>query len=85
MSTADFQRLVNRFQGTMRDYHVMIHFQRTESSMLPISVRGAEGRMDAFKFLLPVVQKISDKLERAAVASDKPSRTKSCAGLPITV
>jgi DNA primase len=33
-------------------------------------MRGADGRMDAFKFLLPVVQKISDKLERAAVASD---------------
>ena len=26
--------------------------------------------MDAFKFLLPAVQRISDKLERAAVASD---------------
>ena len=26
--------------------------------------------MDAFKFLLPAVQKISDKLERAAVAND---------------
>ena len=33
-------------------------------------MRGAEGRMDAFKFLLPAVQKISDKLERAAVAND---------------
>ena len=30
----------------------------------------AEGRMDAFKFLLPSVQKLQDKLERAAVASD---------------
>jgi len=33
-------------------------------------MRGADGRMDGFKFLLPAVQKISDKLERAAVASD---------------
>ena len=33
-------------------------------------MRGADGRMDAFKFLLPAVQKIPDKLERAAVASD---------------
>ncbi len=33
-------------------------------------MRGAEGRMDALKFLLPVIQKISDKLERAAIASD---------------
>jgi DNA primase len=30
----------------------------------------AEGRMDALKFLLPAVQKISDKLERAVVAQD---------------
>jgi len=33
-------------------------------------MRGADGRMDAFKFLMPAVQKISDKLERAAIASD---------------
>jgi len=33
-------------------------------------MRGADGRMDAFKFLLPAVQKLPDKLERAAVASD---------------
>jgi len=33
-------------------------------------MRTAEGRMDAFKFLLPSVQKIPDRLERAAVASD---------------
>jgi len=32
--------------------------------------RSAEGRMDAFKFLLPSVQRISDRLERAAVAND---------------
>ena len=30
----------------------------------------AEGRTDAFKFLLPAVQKLHDKLERAAVAND---------------
>jgi len=33
-------------------------------------MRSADGRMDAFKFLLPAVQRISDKLERAAVAND---------------
>jgi len=33
-------------------------------------MRSAEGRMDAFKFLLPAVQKIPDKLERAAIAND---------------
>ena len=33
-------------------------------------MRTTDGRMDAFKFLLPAVQKIPDKLERAAVAND---------------
>ena len=33
-------------------------------------MRSTDGRMDALKFLLPAVQKIPDKLERAAVASD---------------
>src|SRR5712691_8420723 len=33
-------------------------------------MRGTDGRMDAFKFLLPAVQRIPDKLERAAVAND---------------
>jgi DNA primase len=33
-------------------------------------MRSSDGRMDAFKFLLPAVQKISDKLERAAIAND---------------
>lgn len=33
-------------------------------------MRSSDGRMDAFKFLLPSVQKIGDKLERAAIAND---------------
>jgi DNA primase len=33
-------------------------------------MRSSDGRMDAFKFLLPAVQRIPDKLERAAVAND---------------
>jgi DNA primase len=33
-------------------------------------MRSGEGRVDAFKFLLPTVNKISDKLERAAIAGD---------------
>ena len=33
-------------------------------------MKTSEGRMDAFKFLLPSVQKIGDKLERAAIAND---------------
>lgn len=46
-------------------FHWLADRARTKFDM-----RGADGRMDAFKFLLPAVQKISDKLERAAVASD---------------
>ncbi len=41
-----------------------------DRARIRFDMRGADGRMDAFKFLLPAVQKISDKLERAAVASD---------------
>jgi DNA primase len=33
-------------------------------------MRSAEGRVSAFKFLLPAVQKVADKLERAAVVND---------------
>lgn len=33
-------------------------------------MRSAEGRVDAFKYLLPAVNKVPDKFERAAVASD---------------
>ncbi len=33
-------------------------------------MRSAEGRISAFKFLLPAIQKLHDKLERAATAED---------------
>ena len=33
-------------------------------------MRSAEGRMDAFKFLMPSIQKISDELERAVIVND---------------
>jgi DNA primase len=33
-------------------------------------MRNSDGRMEAFKFLLPSVQKIGDRLERAAIAND---------------
>jgi DNA primase len=33
-------------------------------------MRSSDGRVEAFKFLLPSVQKIGDKLERAAIAND---------------
>src|SRR5579884_2074889 len=46
-------------------FHWLADRARTKFDM-----RTAEGRMDAFKALLPTVHKISDKLERAAVAND---------------
>ncbi len=33
-------------------------------------MRSAEGRVDAFKFLLPVLQHVSDRVERAAIAME---------------
>ncbi len=36
-------------------------------------MRGAEGRMEAFRFLLPAIQKLPDKLERLAVVNDMAS------------
>ncbi len=33
-------------------------------------MRTAEGRVDAFKFLLPVLQQVNDRVERAAIASE---------------
>ncbi len=33
-------------------------------------MRTAEGRMEGLKFLLPAIQRVSDKLERAAIAND---------------
>jgi len=36
-------------------------------------MRSAEGRMEAFRFLLPAIQKLPDKLERLAVVNDMSS------------
>ncbi len=33
-------------------------------------MRTAEGRVDAFKFLLPVLQQVNDRIERAAIANE---------------
>ena len=41
-----------------------------DRARLKFDMRSSDGRIDAFKFLLPAVQRIPDKLERAAVASD---------------
>ncbi len=54
-----------RVESASGYFHWLADRARTKFDM-----RSAEGRMDAFKFLLPAVQKLADKLERAAVASD---------------
>ena len=41
-----------------------------DRARLKFDMKTTDGRMDAFKFLLPNVQRIPDKLERAAVAND---------------
>ncbi|MEP6962967.1 MAG: toprim domain-containing protein, partial [Acidobacteriota bacterium] len=41
-----------------------------DRARVKFDMRSSEGKMQAFKFLLPPVQKIHDKLERAAVAND---------------
>jgi DNA primase len=54
-----------RLDGASSYFHWLADRARARFDM-----RGADGRVDAFKFLLPAVQKLPDKLERAAVASD---------------
>jgi DNA primase len=41
-----------------------------DRARVKFDMKTPEGRVDAFKFLLPAVQKLPDKLERAAVAND---------------
>lgn len=44
ITTRGFQDLLASLVASMRDYHVSISFHSTESSKLPFSVAGAEGR-----------------------------------------
>jgi DNA primase len=55
----------NRLDSASTYFHWLADRARARFDM-----RSSDGRMDAFKFLLPAVQKITDKLERAAVAND---------------
>lgn len=41
-----------------------------DRTRLKFDMRSAEGRIQGFQFLLPAIQKVSDKLERAAIAED---------------
>jgi len=44
ITTREFQNLLASLTASMRDYHVSISFNSTESSKLPFQVAGAEGR-----------------------------------------
>ncbi|MEQ1947070.1 MAG: DNA primase [Bryobacteraceae bacterium] len=54
-----------RLDSASSYFHWLADRARTKFDM-----RSSDGRMDAFKYLMPAVQKLNDKLERAAVASD---------------
>lgn len=41
-----------------------------ESARSKFDLRSAEGRVDAFKFLLPAVEQVHDRMERAAIARE---------------
>jgi DNA primase len=59
------ERYVHQLDNASGYFHWLADRARARFDM-----RTTDGRMDAFKFLLPAVQKIPDKLERAAVVND---------------
>ncbi len=58
------QRLLDR--DSARPYFYWL----ADRARARFDMKTTDGRMDVFKFLLPAVQKLPDKLERAAVAND---------------
>lgn len=42
----------------------------SERTRAKFDTRTAEGRVDAFKFLLPIIQQVHDRVERAAIANE---------------
>lgn len=54
-----------KLEGASTYFHWLADRARQKFDM-----SSSDGRMEAFKFLLPSVQKIGDKLERAAIAND---------------
>jgi DNA primase len=55
----------SKLDGASTYFHWLADRARQKFDM-----RSSDGRMEAFRFLLPSVQKIGDKLERAAIAND---------------
>jgi DNA primase len=54
-----------KLEGASTYFHWLADRARQKFDM-----RSSDGRMEAFRFLLPSVQKIGDRLERAAIAND---------------
>jgi hypothetical protein len=44
LTLKQYQRSLKKVLSDMNDYHVGIHFARTESASLPLSIRGSQGR-----------------------------------------
>lgn len=57
------------YQGELERAPGYFHWL-AERARARFDMRSAEGRMEAFRFLLPAVQKLPDKLERLAVVND---------------
>lgn len=60
---------VDTYRRRLQDAQSYFHWL-TDRARKRFPVRTAEGRVEALKFLLPIVQRIPDRLERAAVAND---------------
>ncbi len=43
MTLKEYQRVLKKLLNDMNDYHVSIHFDRTERATLPLTIRSAEG------------------------------------------
>ncbi|KAF3363105.1 hypothetical protein PHSC3_000290 [Chlamydiales bacterium STE3] len=44
ITVKDFQKILKNFLNSTNDYHVSVRFYSTESSTLPLKIKGAEGR-----------------------------------------
>lgn len=44
LTPKEYQKIVREFLGSTQDYHVRIDFYSTESSKLPLRIKGAEGK-----------------------------------------
>jgi len=63
------QNGADAYRKKLADAPAYFHW-RADRARAKFDMRSSDGRMDAFKFLLQSVQKIADKLERAAIANE---------------